>query len=252
MQLLNLKNFINLILALFLICCSAVEEKSNLEEKKTLIMGVTADYPPFEYIKNKKIVGFDVDLAQAIAKKLGYQIYIKDMNFDALIPALHADRIDFAMSAMTKTPARSKAVDFSIPYFTPTFAMIYKKDRPIKSIKDFDNKVIAAQLGSTMEGYLQEKSEKAKNMNVLSLTRNPTMIEELKVGRIDGVMVEEAQAAEFVKRNPDLGYSLFSEENDGFSVAFPKGSALTKKFDDAILELRDSGEIDQLKAKWMK
>ena len=220
------------------------------QKKKTLVMGTTADYPPFEFIKDKKIRGFDIDLAYAIAKKLGYSIYIKDMNFDSLIPALQTQRIDFAMSGFTRTPKREKQIDFSAPYYIPTFAMVYNKDNPITTVESLKNKTIATQLGTTMEVFLKEKEKSTESLKIISLTRIPAMIQELKLKRFDGVLVEGAQARVFANKHKELEYALFTNTGEGYSVAFPKGSVLTEQFNDVIVKLRDSGELDELKNKW--
>lgn len=238
-----------IILCLSLTSCEDKETQRNVSENNTLVMGVTADYPPFEFIKDKKIVGFDIDLAHEIAKKLHYKIYIKDMDFDALIPALHAGRVDFVMSGMTKTPEREKSIDFSLPYYTPTFAIVYRKEHPLQSVQDFANKIIAVQLGSTMENFLKEELAKTP-MDIITLTRTPTMIQELKVGRVDGVLIEESQAKQFLKKYSELDYSLIQETEDGVAAAFPKGSKLKAQFNEALIKLRDSGKLDELKKKW--
>ena len=229
------------------------DNSSNVVEqkKKTLVMGTTADYPPFEFIKDKKIRGFDIDLANMIVKKLGYTVYIRDMHFDSLIPALQTQRIDFAISGFSSTPEREKHVDLSIPYYIPTFAIIYNKDNSVATVEDLKNKTIATQLGSTMEIYLKEKAQTTENLKIISLARVPAMIQELKLKRLDGVMVEAAQAQVFANKYKELEYTLFSNTGEGYSVAFPKGSDLKEQFNDVIAQLRDSGELDKLKKKWL-
>ncbi len=220
-------------------------------KKKVLVMGVTADYPPFAFIKDKKIRGFDIDLANLIAKKLGYSIYMRDMNFDSLIPALQTKRIDFAMSGFSNTAEREKNVDLSISYYVPTYAMVYRKDNQILNIESLSNKTIGAQLGSTMESYLKDKKSIIPDLNIISLTRTSNMIQELKLKRVDGVLIEAAQAKIFVNKNPELEYSLFPNKDEGYVIAFPKDSKLKEQFDEVIIKLRDSGELDNIKKKWL-
>lgn len=233
---------------------SSCNNSDNVVEykKTTLVMGTTADYPPFEFIKEKKIRGFDIDLANIIAKKLGYSVYIRDMNFDSLIPALQTNRIDFAMSGFSSTPERNKNISLSIPYYVPTYAMMYSIDKPLINKENLVNKTIGVQLGTTMETYLKTLSNDMPGIKIISLTRIPSMIQELKVQRLDGVLIEIAQAKIFANKNPNLRYSLFpSEKNEGYVVAFPKQSNLKEQFDDVIIKLRDSGELDELKKKWL-
>jgi len=239
-----------LISFVFLISCGDESKSPAVQEKETIIMGVSADYPPFEFIKHKKIVGFDIDLANEIAKELGFKLYLKEMNFDSLIPALHSGRVDFVISGMTKTPLREKNVDFSLPYYAPSLAVLYKKDKPVKTVSSFNDKAIAVQLGSVMENFVRDEAKKYK-IDIISLTRIPTMVQELKLGRVDAVLLEEAQAKEFVKKNAELDYSLVRDVDSEYSIAFPKNSNLKTKFNEVIIKIRDSGKLNELKAKWL-
>src|SRR3954447_9229589 len=93
--------------------------ESNNKDAKVLKMGTSADYPPFEYIdtaKGSDIIGFDIDLANALAEKTGYEIEVQDMDFNSLIPALQAKQIDIVLAGMTPTPEREENVDFSDIY----------------------------------------------------------------------------------------------------------------------------------------
>ena len=237
----------------FLSGCGDGNITENKLIKKTLIMGTMGDFPPFEFIKDKKIRGFDVDLAQIIAKKLGYTVYIKNMDLNDLIPALRTGKVDFVMSGLTVTPERKEIVDFSIQYYTPQFAMLYRRDKPIKSYRDVDNSVIGVSLGSTMESYLTRQIElnNISNVTLVPLVRSSSAVQELKLGRLDGVFEEEAQAKIHVNRHGDMEYTLFPSGGQGYAIAFPMGSNLLEQFNDVLISLRDSGELDSLKERWL-
>ena len=129
-----MKTLLNILLALSLsliISCG-----DNLESKDELRVGLTADYPPFEFMKDNVISGFDVDLAKMIAKKLNKKLSLHDMDYDSLIPALQSGRINCIISSMTATDQRKNNVDFSTPYYVPKFAIIYRRDNEVKTIKD--------------------------------------------------------------------------------------------------------------------
>jgi len=218
--------------------------------KKMLVMGTSADYPPFEFIKDKQIKGFDVDLAEIITKKLGYSLYIRDVSFSGLIPAVKTGRIDFAAAGFTVTPERKEVVDFSVVYYTPSFAMLYRKDSPIDDIEHMDGKSIGVQLGSTLESFLQSYL-KDDNFKIIALTRNLPMVQDLKLGRLDGVLLEEAQAKVFVSKNDNFGYFVFNDNDQGYSLVFPKGSKLRDQFNEILIQMRDSGELATLKKRWL-
>ena len=104
--------------------------------KNTFTIGLEPTFPPFEFSDNDTFKGFDVDLSQAIADKLGEKLEVKSMGFDALIPALKSGQIDMIASGMDATPERSKQVDFTKPYFHDGYVVVVRKDN--NSISGFD------------------------------------------------------------------------------------------------------------------
>lgn len=119
-------------------------------------MGTSADYPPFESKDGDKIVGFDVDLAEALAEKTGHEIEVKDMDFNGLVTALKTNKVDIVLSGMTPTPKRKKQVDFSNVYYTAHNMIVTKKSSGIKSLDDLKGKTVGVQLGSIQEEKAKE------------------------------------------------------------------------------------------------
>ena len=235
----------------FLVGCNKKEENvSQTGVNNDFIVGLTGDYPPFEFVRDKKIVGFDIDLANEIASELGKKLHIKDMDFDGLIPALQIGRIDCIISAMTATDARKKNVDFSIQYYASEFAMLYRRDNPIKTVKDLNNSIVGVQLGTSMENYLKTMLDQTENLEIISLKRTQAIVQELKLSRLDGVLVEEAQAKIFVQKYPELDYALFSADEMGYRIAFLKNSPLKEQVDIVLHKLKNSGALDKLQNKW--
>lgn len=219
--------------------------------EKSLVMGCSADYPPFEFRKDGELIGFDVDLATLICEKLGYELEIKDMKYDGLIGALSSGRVDFVMSGMTVTEERVKRVDFSQMYYMPKFALIFKKEEVLDNAQSMKGKKIGAQIGSTMELFLKAKAKELEGITIKGMTRNPDLIQEVKVGRLDGIVIEESQAKEFVKANSELSYTVLEDSaGEGYAIAFQKGFDLKVKFDAVIKELEESGQLDLLLKKW--
>lgn len=220
-------------------------------DSNTLVMGCSAEYPPFEYRKNGELIGFDVDLAKAICKKLGYILVVKDMNFDGLIGALNSGRVDFVMSGMTVTEERMKRVDFSRMYYEPKLAIIYRKDEVVDEAEKMKGKSIGVQLGSTMEIFVKEKANEMEGVEVKALNRNPDLIQELKIGRIDAVVIEESQVEQFGKANSDLAYRVLEDSaGEGYAIAFQKGSDLKEKFNKVLEEMKGNGELAAMLKKW--
>jgi arginine/lysine/histidine transporter system substrate-binding protein len=220
------------------------------KEKKDLVVGTSADYPLFSFKKGKQIVGFDIDLANEIAKKLNCKLHIKDMNFSELIPALEKNKIDFAVSAITATPDREKVVDFSaVKYYLPKLSLVYTKNKPIISIKALNSKTGAVQRGSTMESFL-----KARKARIISFERASTILEALKGGKVDYILTELVEAKVFCSADKTLAYSILhsSSYNFDYAVAFPKGSRLRVKVDNVMLTLKVLNGFDRLEEKWFK
>ena len=140
-----------LLVCLCLGCGSTKKETANT--KKELIAGTEPAFAPFEFQKagSSEFTGFDIDLIQALAKKMGYEkCTIRNMGFDALIPALEAKNIDVAIAGMTITEDRKKKVNFSKAYYKSGLSIVVAKNNTtIKDVKDLEGKKIAVQIGTT-------------------------------------------------------------------------------------------------------
>lgn len=248
----------SVLLLAFLAACGTNEKDGtsggNGKDDKVLVMGTSADYPPFEYVdtaKGDEIIGLDVDIAKAIAEDLGYTLKIKDIDFSGLIPAIEAEQVDFVQAGMTPTEERKKNVDFSDVYYKANHMIVTTKDSGIKSLEDLEGKTVGVQLASVQE----EKAKSLKkeiNIKIENRNRIPELIQELKSGRFGAAIIEDTVAKEYFKKNPDLdGFTIDGDsEETGYAIAFPKDSKLTKDFNKALNEMKENGELDQLIVKW--
>ncbi len=221
-------------------------------DKKVLVMGTSPDYPPYENVdakNNGEIVGFDIDIAKAVAAKLGYELKIQSMDFNGLIAALQSKRVDFVMSGMSITEERKASVDFSEVYFVAQNTIVSKSDSTYKTLDELKNKRIGVQLGSTQEQVVAD----LKEAQIKKLNRIPDLIQELKSNRIDAAIIEDAVVQGYVKSNPDLKFQVIaSDEEEGYAVAFPKGSPLVSDFNKSLKELSDTGKKSELIKKWFE
>ncbi len=248
------------VLSLTLAGCGSDSSKdgssSDNNQKKVLVMGTSADFAPFEYIdaaKSDEIIGFDVDFANAVTKKMGYQLKIQDMEFNSLIPSVQAKKIDFAMAGITPDEKRAKVVDFTDSYYDTEDYLITKKDVSYDKLEDLKGKKVGAQVSSIEEDTANEIADKVPSVKVETRDRVPELIQEVKLGRLDAIVLEDIVAKNYVKQNKDLKFSTIDGvDNQKKAAAFPKGSKLVKDFNKAVKELNDSGEIDKMKAKWFK
>lgn len=223
------------------------------EELPVLKMGTSADYPPFEFVdptKGEEIIGFDIDLADLIGEKLGYEIQVDNIDFNGLIPAIQAGKLDFVLSGMTPTEERDKVVDFSVPYNETVQMVVTKKDSGIKTVEDLEGKTVGVQLSSIQEELANEVAETV-DMKVESRNLIPELIQELMTKRFDAAIIEDIVAENFVERNKDLTFfPVIVDEIDYKAAVFPEGSELKEKFDNAINELIEEGKIEELREKW--
>jgi polar amino acid transport system substrate-binding protein len=221
---------------------------SNIHAKDTLIVGLSAEYPPFEYQEQGKLMGFDIDVMNAIAKEMKVKIQIKDMAFNGLIPALQMGKIDIAISSITITPERSKNIDFSNQYYQNSLAIIYPKDKKQPS-QDYSHHTIGVQLGSTMEKWTKTTTASMQGVKIITLDSNPPLIEKLKMGHLDYIVIENLQAIKYCQANPSLTFQSLGMVADGYGIAVKKGSSLTTSLNTALASLEQKGILAELKQK---
>jgi polar amino acid transport system substrate-binding protein len=240
-----------------IICLMSIEMFSAAEEKKreiydaenTLIVGTTADFMPFEFISNGKIIGFDIDLINAIAKELHMTVLIRDMQFYALIPSLENGDIQVAIAGMSYTTERARQINFSKPYYFNKFAMLvigdHDKINPIKA-----GMKIGVQTGTVMEEWIQKQAIGAE---IKSMDSNIKLIAALKDNHLDGVLFDNLSAKSVINSNPYIPLNLIAlpgVDNSGMSIGVMKNSPLLEQINNAIDTLTANGEISKLKTKW--
>lgn len=229
------------------------ETGTTTEGTKVLRVGTSADYAPFEYVDtavSDEIIGFDIDLANLVAERLGYQLQFTNSDFNSLIPGLQADKFDFVISGMTPTAERDEVVDFSVAYYETEQYMVTPKSSNIKSLEDLKGKIVGAQVSSIQEDLAKEFGAEY-GFTVESRNLIPEVIQELKNNRFQGAVIENIVAENYLKQNEDLtAFPLEVEEPDFKAIAFQEGSELKAEFDEVIQALIDEGKIDELKTKW--
>lgn len=224
-------------------------------EKKKLVMGTSADYPPFEFIDTKsgieKFVGLDIELAQYIADELGYELEIKDMNFDGLIGSLQSNRVDFVAACMSATEERKKNVDFSDIYYHSGEIIVTLKGSKVKSVDDLKGKKLGVQLGSIQEDAADKLAGEIQGLEVKKLNKLPELIQELKTERIDAVIIDQVVGEGYLENQKDLAGFVLETEDVGTAIAFPKDSELVDDFNKVIAEMKESGKLDEIINKWI-
>lgn len=219
-----------------------------------LVIGTCADYPPYEFHMIidgvDTIVGFDMDVAKAVAENLGVELEIKDMNFDAVLAGVGTGMIDIGVAGINPTPEREDAMDFSDVYYKASHTVLVKAENidKIKTKDDLKGKVIGAQTGTVQEGVAKE----IEGATVKSLGKVTDLILELKTGKIDAVMLEVPVASSYEKQNADLAIptDIIFEKVEGGSCIITANdeTELMAEVNKVIAELLETGKIDEFVA----
>ncbi|MDR0296392.1 MAG: transporter substrate-binding domain-containing protein [Rickettsia sp.] len=238
-------------LFLLIICSFLIVSCDKQSQEKSLIVATSADNPPYEFIQNGQIVGFDIDIINAIGEKLEKKIIIKNFDFNGLLASLTSENVDIVIAGLTVTEERKKHVSFSVPYVTTNVSVLYRATDDLKSVEDLDNKVVGMQLGTTWVVIVQDLS-KQFNIRTNYLSNNLMLVEELKSKVIDVVVLEELQSKKFIENNPDLASFSLTEFSSKFAIAMPKDSKLVETVNKAISELKEDGTISRITKKWLQ
>lgn len=214
-------------------------------------VGSETTFPPFEFTKDDKYVGFDLDLADAIIKQMGSQMEFKSMGFDALIPAVQSGQIDMIAAGLDATPEREKQVAFSDKYFTQNgYVIIVRKDNnDIKDWADLEGKNVGAQVGTQQVKLAQE----AKPAQVKQLDSNSQAFMELQAGTLDAVAIDQPVGMYYLKQGGDKDLKLVgtAKEASGMVFAMKKDNKeLQAAVNKALKELHENGTYDKIYEKW--
>ncbi|MCM3633780.1 MULTISPECIES: ABC transporter substrate-binding protein/permease [Paenibacillus] len=241
-----------LLFALFSPMFSVYAQEAAETPKKTLIMGTSPDFPPYESVdakNNGEIIGLDIDIAKTILSELGYELQIQSMDFSGLIAAMQTGRVDFVMSGMSATEERKKSVDFSDPYYFARNTIVSKADNNYETLESLEGLVVGAQLGSVQEAVANQVPNASE---VRKLNKIADLILEINSNRIAAAIVEDAVAVEMTNANPSLVMNFLpADANDGgYAIAFPKGSPYVEEFNTVIADMKESGKLDELLQQW--
>ncbi len=243
-----------LTLSCLLSLCACGEKGTTIQQIQdagVLVVGTSADYPPYEFHKEidgeDTIVGLDIAIAQYFADALGVELKVVDMPFDSLLIGLNQGEFDLVMAGMTANEERKKSADFTDVIFTnDQIVMIRKEDADkFTKIEDLVGHKVGAQTGSDPM-KLAEESYGAEN--VVGLVKNQDLVMELKSGKIDAIQTTSMTAIPYVNANDDLMIQDlgFPVNEAGFSGAVHKGSDEFLKFlNEKLAEMKEQGLIEQ-------
>ena len=247
---------LSLVLALMMVACvfTACGEKVEVEEKvaetATLKMATNAAFPPYEYKEGDEFVGIDIEMAAAVAEKLGMELEVLDMEFDSIITAVQQGEADVGIAGMTVTEERLEEVDFSASYATGVQSVIVPEGSEIASIDDLVGKKIGVQLGTTGDIYA---TGDYGSDNVTQYGKGADAVIALKGGDVDAVIIDNEPAKAFVAENEGLVILDTEYAIEDYAIAVSKDNTeLLDKINAALEELTADGTIDAIISKYIK
>ena len=216
-----------------------------------LTMSTNAAFPPYESTDdNGNFVGIDVDVAAAIAEKLGLELQVDDMDFDAALLAAQNGKSDLVMAGVTVTEDRQLVMDFSDSYATGIQSIIVKEDSDIATPDDLADKMIGTQRGTT--GYIY-CSDDFGDEHVTPYDDGLTAVQALVNGQVDAVVIDNAPAKEFVEANPGLKILDTSYAEEDYAIGVAKGNtAMLDAINGALEELKNDGTLQAIIDKYIK
>ena len=227
---------------------SAAAELTTVEAGK-LTMATNATFPPYEMTTDAgTIEGIDVDTAKAIAEKLGLELQIDDMDFDAALLSVQQGKADIVMAGVTVTDERKAVMDFSDSYATGIQSIIVPEGSDIASPDDLAGKKIGTQRGTT--GYIY-CSDDFGDSNVVAYDNGLTAVQALNNGQVDAVVIDNAPAQEYVAANPGLKVLDTSYAEEDYAIGMAKGSALEDAVNKALEELKADGTLQAIVDKYI-
>ena len=229
----------------------AGEQLDNIKKAGEIKIGLEGTYPPFSFVdESGKLTGFEVELSEALAKELGVKVKLQATPWDGILAALESKRLDAVVNQVTISDARKQKYDFSTPYTISGIQALTlaKNVDTIKTADDLAGKKIGVGLGTNYEQWLKENQPKAI---VKTYNDDPTKFQDLRIGRVDAILIDRLAALEYAKKAKDTAAAgaAFSRQEAG--IALRKGEPeLLAAVNKALDKLRADGTLKKLSEKY--
>lgn len=224
-----------------------------------LIVGTEAGFAPYEYMEGDKVVGIDMDIAQAIADAMGKELVIKNMDFDGALIAVQKGKVDFVAAGVSVDEKRKKKMDFSHEYVSSTEVIVVNKDTPnVTGSKDLNDKIVGVQQGNIADFYVSNP-DNVTPKDIKRYTKFVQAAEDLKNNKIDCIVMDQYPAQELIAANDSLAILKNSDGDDDvlfedkYAIAVKKGNKeLLNKINEVIDKLIADGKIEEFTANHTK
>ncbi|NEZ75984.1 amino acid ABC transporter substrate-binding protein [Clostridium botulinum] len=238
-------------------CDNKSKEDTSLKDIKAkgeFVVGLDDSFPPMGFKNDKgEIVGFDIDLAKEVAKKMGVKVVFKPVQWDGVVLSLNNKDIDVIWNGLTITEKRKEQINFSKPYVENKQIIVVNNDSNIKSKKDLNKKTVAIQLGSSSEVALDSDKDFVKSLKELKKYSNNTeALMDLQAKRVDAVVVDEVVGRYYISKKPNV-FKVLDEDFGGesYGIGFRKtDNSFRESVDKALDEVIKDGTSDKISEKW--
>ena len=238
------------LLALAVLVTTASAETTLEKIKRTGVMtsANTFTYPPFGFIEDGKQVGFDVDLGNEIASRMGVRLTFEAIDFRGIIAALTSGRVDVLITGMVYTPDRAQRIDFSQPYFDGGVAAGFRSDKPVARPDDIVGKRIGVEIGSAGDKFVREKYEarvEIKTYDTVFLG-----LKDLENGRLDAFVGSIAPMRYIMRNMPTLRASAIWDSRIQAVNTRKEDKDLLAEINKQLSSIKGDGTYDKLVSKW--
>jgi polar amino acid transport system substrate-binding protein len=242
-----------LIIVLTTIGCSSKNTSTSTTEeavKQKIKVAANVGNVPWEFQNGDKLVGFEVDLINAVAEKLNYDLEFINTPFTGLFPGLMGGKFDIVMSSVTIKPDRVDKMDFTQPYYDSDQSLVVETKTSYKGLADMKDKVIGVESGSTPDIWSQENKAKYGFKEVRLYNSFPEAMLDLAAGRLGGVIGDIPASLYYIKDKPNFAVAERITTNEKYGMVFKKGDPLRDKVNDEISNLKKDGTLGKIYKTW--
>lgn len=224
----------------------------NAAHAETLVVGVYPNNPPWEVkTPDGNFEGFEVDVINEVAKRIGMTPELQNYGFQALFSALSSDRIDAAICSITITDERLKSQSFAQSYYDGTMALITSDVDNIKSTKDLRGKTVGAIASTTADTWLKEHMSELGFKDIRTYNGMPDLVMDTQSGRLDGAVADTTALVYSIEKSPTVKIVAQIPTGDQFAIMLKKDSPILTKVNDAISDMKKDGTMAKIYRKWL-
>lgn len=235
-----------MLLCAFASCGAKGKTLAQVKEAGKLTIATSPDFPPFESLEGNEVVGIEVDIMKLIAKELGVELEIIQMDFDSVLLGVQSAKYDCGMSGITATPDRKENMLFTAPYYMAAQVIVVKEGSDIKGKADLEGKKVSVQTGTTADEGCTEAG-----YNVQAFAANADAKAALTTGKVDAWVVDNLTALQMVEEGDGLVVLNENMTDEPYAFAFAFGSEdLVAEIDKILTKLVDDGTVEAIFAEY--